>query len=300
MTATKLNRILVPTDFSETATHALRYASGLARNLGAQITVLYSDPFVPPIDYTATVGSWSEDTFVLLKQRAEEQLRQTAEANIEAGVPWETKLRVSLPLEGILAQARESKAGLIVMGTHGRTGFRRLVLGSVTEAVMRQAEVPVIAVPPHATASPDINTIVCPVIFNDQCFDALTFTARIAPPSARFVIIRATPSDEVPAVADDVAELRAWLPDAIADRCELRMLGGGHVAEQTKGLAGTAHADLIVAAEPADRSAADALYGTFAARLAQRSDCPVLAVNAPAARAALHITEHEGTACAVR
>ena len=52
MIATTLKRILVPTDFSETASHALRYASDLARGLGASLTVVYSDLFAPPIDYT--------------------------------------------------------------------------------------------------------------------------------------------------------------------------------------------------------------------------------------------------------
>ena len=52
MTARKINRILVPTDFSETADQALRYASGLARALGAKLTIVYADPFVPPVDFT--------------------------------------------------------------------------------------------------------------------------------------------------------------------------------------------------------------------------------------------------------
>lgn len=65
MPTAKLNRILVPTDFSETAGHALRHASDLARGLGASLTVLYSDPFVPSIDCTATVGGWfrNEEVF---------------------------------------------------------------------------------------------------------------------------------------------------------------------------------------------------------------------------------------------
>jgi nucleotide-binding universal stress UspA family protein len=293
MTSTKLHRILVPTDFSETAGHALRYASDLARGLGASLIVVYADPFLPPIDFTATVGGWDESTFNLLKARAEEQLQRDAEANIDRSILYDTVVRVATPIDGILAQARESAAGLIVMGTHGRSGFRRLAIGSVTEAIMRRSDVPVIAVPPHSAATPSIKTIVCPVIYNAQCLDALTFAAQIAPPDARFVVVRATPADDVIREADDLFELRAWVPEAIATRCELRMFGDEHVAKQIDGLAKSTHADLIVAAEPSDRSAADVLHGTFAARLVQHAECPVLTMNAPAALAASRIAEQQ-------
>lgn len=293
MTTSRLNRILVPTDFSETAGHALRYASDLARGLGARLTVVYSDLFAPPIDYTATIGGWDESSFAQVKARAEEHLQRDAETNIDPAVLFDAVVRVASPLDGILAQARESGAGLIVMGTHGRTGFRRLIIGSVTEAVMRHARVPVIAVPPRGATTSSIKTIVCPVIYNTQCLDALTFAAQIAPPDARFIVIRAAPADDVIQSADDLFALRAWVPEAIATRCELRMFGDEHVANQIEGFAKSAHADLIVAAEPADRTAADVLHGTFAARLVQHSECPVLSVNGPAALVASRIAEQE-------
>jgi nucleotide-binding universal stress UspA family protein len=228
-----------------------------------------------------------------MKARAEEQLQRDAETNIDPSVLYDTVVRVAAPLEGILAQARESGAGLIVMGTHGRTGFRRLIIGSVTEAVMRQAEVPVIAVPPRSATTSSIKTIVCPVIYNAQCLDALTFAAQIAPPDARFIVIRATPADDCIQSAHDLFELRAWVPEAIATRCELKTLGNEHVANQIEGFAKSAYADLIVAAEPAARTATDVLHGTFAARLVQHSECPVLTVSGPAALVASRVAQQE-------
>lgn len=278
ITAT-LNRILVPTDFSDTASHALRYASDLARRLGASLTVLYSDSFAPPIEYSATGGGWDANSLDELKGRAEEQLQGDARTNIDRSVLYDTVVRVAMPREGILAQARESGAGLIVMGTHGRTGFRRLMIGSVTESVMRRAEVPVLAVPSSSATSSSMKTIVCPAIYNPQCRAALNFAAQIAPPDARFIIIRATRTDDVIQSADDRFELRAWVPEAIATRCELRMFRNEHVADQIESFAESAHADLIVTAEPADRTVAAVLLGTFAERLTQHSECPVLTMN---------------------
>lgn len=296
---TRPTRILVPTDFSETANHALRYASDLARSAGARLTVVYSDPFIPPIDYTATVGGWDEYSFAQLKARAEEQLRKDAKTNIDPSVPYDTVVRVAPPLTGILAQAAESGAGMIVMGTHGRSGFRRLIIGSVTEAVMRKAEVPVIAVPgierkaDGAPVRTTIGTIVCPAIYNEQCHDALAFAAAIAPADAKFVVIRATPEDDVVQTADDVLALQAWIPKPIAARCELKVFGSGHAASRIEGFAEQAGADLIVVGEPAGRSANDLLHGTFAARVVQHSHCPVLIVNRPAAKRAARIAEQE-------
>lgn len=303
MVTTRLNRILVPTDFSEASGYALRYASDLARGLGARLIVLYADPFVPPIDYAAMVGGWDENSFEELKTRAAEQLQHDAKANIDPSVLFDAVVRVATPLDGILAQARESGAGLIVMGTHGRAGFQRLILGSVTEAVMRRAQIPVIAVPPRSAMTSSLKTIVCPVIYNNQCLDALTFAAQIAPPDARFIVIRATPADEVvdkvTESSDDLVALRAWLPEAIAARCELRVFGNERVANQIECFAKSNHADLIVAAEPASRTPTDVLHGTFAARLVQRSECPVLTLNAPAALVASRVAEQEARTDAI-
>jgi nucleotide-binding universal stress UspA family protein len=291
MTA-KINRILVPTDFSETADQALRYASGLALGLGAKLTIVYADPFVPPVDFSATVGAWDEFSFISLQARAQDHLRSTAEANVDPSVAYDIAVRVDPPLDGILAEARASEADLIVMGTHGRTGFRRLIIGSVTEAVMRYAKVPVIAVPAHIVTSSPIRTIVCPVI-DETNLDALTFAASIALPDAHFIVIRAMVGGEASESADEVVALRGAIPAALVSRCELKLLGDEHAGNQIEGLAKTAHADLIVAAEPAGRSTSDLLRGTFAARLVQHSECPVLTINELAAKAATRAAEQE-------
>jgi nucleotide-binding universal stress UspA family protein len=291
MTA-KINRILVPTDFSDTADQALRYASGLARALGAKITVLYADPFVPPIDFTATVGAWDEFSFVSMQARAQDHLRSDAEANIDPAVPYDIAIRVDPALDGILAEARATEADLIVMGTHGRTGVRRLVIGSVTEAVMRCAKVPVIAVPPHAATASSMRTIVCPVIDNSSV-EMLTIAATIVPADARFIVIRATGADDAEEAANDLFALHAAIPEALASRCEIKLLGDEHAGNQIEGLAKIAHADLIVAAEPSDRSTSDLIRGTFAARLVQHSECPVLTINELAAKAAARAAERD-------
>lgn len=143
--------ILVPTDFSETAAHALRYASALAERFGAHLLVIHADSFVPVVDFTAMPADLFCEVQDSMVENAREVLQAHAEENIGAGVPFELRVITGSAREAIAAQIRESGADLVVMGTHGRTGMNRLLFGSVTEAVMRTATVPVIVVNPGAS-----------------------------------------------------------------------------------------------------------------------------------------------------
>ena len=138
--------ILVPTDFSAPAAHALRYAAALGARFEAHLLVMYADPFVPPVDFTISAAGAFDLPREELIETAREQLQAFAETNIGPSVPYDVSVVVGTPTDAIVAQVRESGANLIVMGTHGRTGLRRLLFGSVTESVMRVAPVPVIAV----------------------------------------------------------------------------------------------------------------------------------------------------------
>ena len=140
--------ILVPADFSEAAASALRYAATLAARMEAHLLVLHADPFVAPVDLMS-VDSPREDMIEIARER----LAVFAETNIAANVPYDVRVVVGTPVDAIPAQVAETGAGLIVMGTHGRSAVGRLLFGSVTEAMMRVATVPVIAV--HAATPAD-------------------------------------------------------------------------------------------------------------------------------------------------
>lgn len=138
--------ILVPTDFSAPSAQAMRYGAALAERFSAHLLVIYADPFVPPVDFTISAAGAFDLPREEMVESAREQLQTFAESNISPGVPYDVRVVVSTPIDAIVAQASEVGASLIVMGTHGRTGLRRLLVGSVTEAVMRLAPVPVIVV----------------------------------------------------------------------------------------------------------------------------------------------------------
>ena len=152
--------ILVPADFSAPSAHAVRHAAALGERFGAHLLVIHADTFVPPVDFTAGgTGAFNilRDDMV---EAAREQLQTFAETNITASVPYDVRVIVSSPHDAILSQAHESGANLIVMGTHGRTGLRRLLFGSVTEGVIRQASVPVLAVNESASDGAGVEVVV--------------------------------------------------------------------------------------------------------------------------------------------
>ena len=149
-------RILVPTDFSSASHSALEYAIDLATRYGAALDVLHvtDEPgYVTtyPDGYFAGLPELREQ----MREDAERQLAATARTCSAANVPFTTHLITGRPATTIVQQAAEQDADLIVMGTHGRSGFEHLILGSVAERVIRSAQCPVLTVRESARESRD-------------------------------------------------------------------------------------------------------------------------------------------------
>jgi nucleotide-binding universal stress UspA family protein len=136
-------RILVPVDGSEHATKALSYA--LREFPGAEITVIN---VIDPIDvgYTSTVGmpGYSEEWYEESKENAQELFAEAQEMADEYDITLSTETDVGQPAQTIVDFAEEFDH--IVMGSHGRAGVSRILLGSVTETVVRRSPVPVTVV----------------------------------------------------------------------------------------------------------------------------------------------------------
>jgi nucleotide-binding universal stress UspA family protein len=146
-----LRKILVPTDFGAPSTAALEYALGLASALGASVTAFhaYEIPMVgvPDGTFVATPEMVSR-----IQSAAAEALAATLRSR-EGKVPLDSLLREGRPWEAIHQAAKEVGADLVVLGTHGRHGLVRALLGSVTEKVVRTSVVPVLVV--HAPSVPE-------------------------------------------------------------------------------------------------------------------------------------------------
>jgi nucleotide-binding universal stress UspA family protein len=149
-------KILVPVDGSATSEAGLKTAIGMARDSGGSLVVLHvidEHVLIQTADYIG--GNYYEDTIGAMRDAGRKVLTKASGLVEKAGVPYKSVMVETL--EGgvadlVLAQCRKVKAHAIVMGTHGRRGLSRMVLGSDAEGVVRGASVPVILVKAKARA----------------------------------------------------------------------------------------------------------------------------------------------------
>jgi nucleotide-binding universal stress UspA family protein len=134
------HNVLVPTDGSEAADRAVTRALELAEAFDATVHALY---VVEPLQTTEFDAG---NVYDMLRAEGERATEAIAERGREAGLPVETAVEVGVPHRTILEYADEHGVDLVVMGTHGRTGLNRYLLGSVTEKVVRLSDVPVLTV----------------------------------------------------------------------------------------------------------------------------------------------------------
>ena len=147
----QLKQILIPIDFSDYSDQALRWGVSLAHKYGAQLLLLHVIPEV--LEEVSARASAGEQHVIDLTAEVEAQLHEIARQGLKEGLAVQVRVADGEPADAILRLAREERADLIVMGTHGRSGLSHLLLGSTAEAVVRAASCPVFtvrAIAPHA------------------------------------------------------------------------------------------------------------------------------------------------------
>jgi nucleotide-binding universal stress UspA family protein len=178
----EIKRILCPIDFSDHSIHALDHAVAFAKWYGSSITVIHVRP-PAPVPYPAGPGMVA--TFLTPQERAAllDSMNQIQQEHCN-GAPCTVEVIEGPATMEILARAESMRADLVVMGTHGRSGFERLMLGSITEKVLRRAARPVLTVPAAVattkTPAELLKSIVCAVDFSDCSMHALRYALSIA------------------------------------------------------------------------------------------------------------------------
>lgn len=179
---TKPARILCPTDFSEASDHALFAAIAFAERLGAELHVMhaYQLPIFVDPDGAVLPGpdlrpQMSADAKAALDRRAEK---------LGDGVHLIEHLTEGVAYQEIDRVVEEIGADMVILGTHGRTGFKRFLLGSVSEKVVRTCPVPVITVPsgddPPGGMLKNVRSICCPVDFSPPSEKAVAYALELA------------------------------------------------------------------------------------------------------------------------
>ena len=133
-----MQKILFPTDFSHAGDAALQFATSLARDTGATLLIVHVEE--PPAAYGGG------ELYYGVPEPAHDELRRMLHevVPVDPAVPYEHRLVTGDPANAIVNLAEMEGADLIIMGTHGRTGLTRLLMGSVAELVVRRSKCPVL------------------------------------------------------------------------------------------------------------------------------------------------------------
>jgi len=175
----RISHVLCPIDFSDISQHALDHAAALAHWYEAKLTLLYVFVTLPTMDLPPIVLEDAD------RARIESDMRRMA-AGVPSGVTVDVRVeQTESAHKEILAQVAATGADLLVLGTHGRSGFQRLFLGSVTEKVIRKATCPTLVVPPRASDVPSdapvrFRRILCPIDFSASSLSAFAYALNIA------------------------------------------------------------------------------------------------------------------------
>jgi universal stress protein A len=146
-----IQRILVPVDYSDHSKHALEYAAGLASRFGAKIDVVHvwdRPSYVPDTLIVPKGETMPRSLTDLIREGAEREMDEfLASATLPKDVAVAHHLESGEPASTLIKRFGEHPCDLLVVGTHGRSGVRHLLLGSVAEKLVRLSPVPVLTVP---------------------------------------------------------------------------------------------------------------------------------------------------------
>jgi nucleotide-binding universal stress UspA family protein len=267
--------VLAATDLGKGSLPALQYARLFADAFDAKLTVIYSDPIVYPID---TIGP-SQAMFIMPPPEHDERLRKDLVdhvAPVMTGRQYEIELTMGQPIAAILETAAERSADLIVTGSHLREGWKRLLLGSVSDGVQHESLCPVLTVSGGHDDDRRITNILCPVNFTDVARDALAAAAQLAKAfRARLFVVHVIEADEVKSAPDDEAKIRQWIGPELQASCSYReIVVRGGPAERVLDCAEDIGANLLVIGAQHNAS----VIGATTERLIHVASCPVLVI----------------------
>lgn len=296
-----VRRILCPTDFSEFSTRALAHALPLAKWYEATIAALHVYNFVAPPPTKLPTSAIRPHFSGEIREEILRELVHFTEPARTAGVFAEHLVVEGDPVDEIVKEA--GRADLLLLGTHGRRGFERLMLGSVAERVLRKSPCPVLTVPRRASGSPPDESpafkhIVCPIDFSVESQRALEFALSLAREAdsrlSLLHVVEVLSEIEAPDHASfDVKaygeilrriardRLKALIPEGAREWCRPEaVVASGKAYRGIVKVAEERRADLIVMGVTGRGQINRMLFGSTTAQVVREAACPVLTIRA--------------------
>jgi len=291
----RIEKILCPLDFSEFSVKAYDYAQSLAQHYGAKLLLQHVvQPLTATYPYYAFPDTINE-AFWNLDSHAEKKLDEFVAEHQMGGFHTERFVHNGTVTDCVLEFAEKEGVDMIVMGTHGRQGFDRLTMGSVTEKVLRKAHCPVLAVrkPAHDFVSPGdvtepvrLQRILLCTDFSDHSSRALAYALSLAMEyNAELTMLHVL--ENMPAaddlqgsLADFTRRLEDPVPEEARNWCKIcSAVRIGKPYQQILQMALETETDLVIMGVRGRNAVDLALFGSTTHRVIQLGASPVLAVH---------------------
>ena len=188
----QIKKIAVGTDFSQEASLAANQALDIARHVGASVTLVHSGNVPAPPDKSTLVPAGVREYQEMLEEALKEDRERLEEQRSRLagqGVELSHVVIDDFPDTGLCRAAEEMAADLIVVGTHGRTGLKRFLLGSVAERVVRLSPTSVMVARPVKSSAGGYRKILVPTDFSESADNALNFAMMLAADGAEVKLL---------------------------------------------------------------------------------------------------------------
>jgi nucleotide-binding universal stress UspA family protein len=252
--------ILCPVDFSELSMLALKYAVAGARAYGAKLTILHSESFELPRYFSRYESDKLAEELASSKKMIKKELEAYVAKDVGmavAGLEVRYELTEENPVDAILKEAGKGSVDLIVIGTQGLHGFKRLMLGSTAESVIHNARVPLFTVRQkqhefidvsNTETSVNIKRVLCAGDVKGADRNVLEHAVSVSERfNAGLTVLYSDESDEKKPPAPEKESLCDWVPESIKTHCELEsIVRKGGAADQIITFAKEDKSDLIV------------------------------------------------------
>ncbi len=281
-----MKKILCPVDFSEYSAAALKAAGGLAEILGAELAVLHARRIEAPIYFTVAQTKALKEQLRRSDRAAWKYTEKFVNRHLPPELVDSIKVIEGDAVDAVLKALQKSKADLVVMGTHGRTGLTRIRLGSVAESVLRQTKKPIVTVGPQALKSGrvgKIQNVFCPVDYSELSHRALEWASEIAEKAGARLTVGHVQTDGSSASEAERARqvLCGSIPTDMRGRCSIEeVVRQGRPAEQIVREAEKLKADLVVLGARPRHDLGSLLFGSTTETVIRSATCPVLSVIA--------------------
>ncbi len=174
----RLKNIMFATDFSEASMKAFPYAASLAQKFGASVFACH---VITPTSLATAAPQSAPYFYEAEYEAATKELDNILHSPQLAGIKSNAVVQSGILGDALLDEINQNNIDLVVAGTHGRTGFRRLLLGSAVESICRVATCPVLTVgPDHPSSKIKVENILVPTDLSEESLRSLPFVARIA------------------------------------------------------------------------------------------------------------------------